>query len=83
MSSSALRGFLARPHISCEHRRFSLAGDEVEPMRFETALGFRRFKATGARIDPLAAILRGQAAQGKQLLRIGARSRRHRLLPEA
>jgi hypothetical protein len=52
-------------------------------MRFEAALGFRRFKATGARFDPLAAILRGQAAQGKQLLRIGARSRRHRLLPEA
>jgi hypothetical protein len=52
-------------------------------MRFEPALGFRRFKATGARFDPLTAILRGQAAQGKQLLRIGARSRRHRLLQEA
>ena len=66
-----------------QDRRLSLARDEVEPVRFEPALGFLRFKATGAQFDPLAAILRGQAAQGKQLLRIGARSRRHRLLQEA
>ena len=53
MSSSALRGLLARPQSSWRIVRFSLASDEVEPIGLQAPLRFFRFKATGARTRPI------------------------------